>query len=126
MAEKYQVRKFEPVNNSSYQFLEVSVNGKFQFQEFVNNLKDEQRDLKKLNAIYGYMDSLSSSNLLPKTKFRHIECKKCKNVYEFKKNDIRVYVIFEKPNVFVVLGAYKSTQKQDTKNIDKLFDGFKM
>lgn len=62
MAEKYQVRKFEPVNNSSYQFFEVSVNGKFQFQEFVNNLKDEQRDLKKLNAIYGYMDSLSSSN----------------------------------------------------------------
>ena len=51
MAEKYQVRKFEPVNNSSYQFFEVSVNGKFQFQEFVNNLKDEQRDLKKLNAI---------------------------------------------------------------------------
>lgn len=126
MAEKYQVRKFEPVKNSSYQFFEVSVNGKFQFQEFVNNLKDEQRDLKKLNAIYGYMDSLSSSNFLPKTKFRYIECKKCKNVYEFKKNDIRVYVIFEKPNVFVVLGAYKSTQKQDTKNIDKLFDGFKM
>ena len=126
MAEKYQVRKFEPVNNSSYQFFEVSVNGKFQFQEFVNNLKDEQRDLKKLNAIYGYMDSLSPSNLLPKTKFRSIKCKKCKNVYEFKKNDIRVYVIFEKPNVFVVLGAYKSTQKQDTKNIDKLFDGFKM
>ena len=126
MAEKYQVRKFEPVNNSSYQFFEVSINGKSQFQEFVNNLKDEQRDLKKLNAIYGYMDSLSSSNFLPKTKFRRIECKKCKNVYEFKKNDIRVYVIFEKPNVFVVLGAYKSTQKQDTKNIDKLFDGFKM
>ena len=48
MAEKYQVRKFEPVNNSSYQFFEVSVNGKFQFQEFVNNLKDEQRDLKKV------------------------------------------------------------------------------
>ena len=79
MAEKYQVRKFEPVNNSSYQFLEVAVNGKFQFQEFVDNLKDERRDLKKLNAIYGYMDSLSPSNLLPKTKFRAIKSKKCKN-----------------------------------------------
>ena len=70
MAEKYQVRKFEPLNNSSYQFFEVAVNGKFQFQEFVDNLKDEQRDLKKLNAIYGYMDSLRPSNLLPKTKFK--------------------------------------------------------
>ena len=126
MAEKYQVRKFEPVNNSSYQFFEVAVNGKFQFQEFVDNLKDEQRDLKKLNAIYGYMDSLSSSNLLPKTKFRHIECKKCKNVYEFKKNDIRVYVILERPDVFVILGAYKSNQDLDIKKIDKLFNGFEM
>jgi len=126
MAEKYQVRKFEPVNNSCYQFFEVAVNGKFLFQEFIDNLKDTQRDLKKLKAIYGYMDYLSPSNLLPKTKFRPIECKKCKNVYEFKKNDIRVYVIFERPNVFVVLGAYKSSQKLDTKNIDKLFNGFKM
>ena len=126
MAEKYQVRKFEPVNNSSYQFFEVAVNGKFQFQEFVDNLKDEQRDLKKLNAIYGYMDSLSPSNLLPKTKFRSRKCKKCKNVYEFKKNDIRVYVILERPDVFVILGAYKSNQDLDIKKIDKLFNGFKM
>ena len=116
MAEKYQVRKFEPVNNSSYQFFEVAVNGKFQFQEFVDNLKDEQRDLKKLNAIYGYMDSLSPS----------IKCKKCKNVYEFKKNDIRVYVILERPDVFVILGAYKSNQDLDIKKIDKLFNGFEM
>lgn len=126
MAEKYQVRKFEPVNNSSYQFFEVAVNGKFQFQEFVDNLKDEQRNLKKLNAIYGYMDSLSPSNLLPKTKFRSIKCKKCKNVYEFKKNDIRVYVILERPDVFVILGAYKSNQDLDIKKIDKLFNGFEM
>ena len=126
MAEKYQVRKFEPVNNSSYQFFEVAVYGKFLFQEFADNLKDEQRDLKKLKAIYAYMDCLSPSNLLPKTIFRHIECKNCKNIYEFKKKDIRVYVIFERPNVFVVLGAYKSCQKLDIKNIDKLFDGFKM
>ena len=106
--------------------MEVAVNGKFQFQEFVDNLKDERRDLKKLNAIYGYMDSLSPSNLLPKTKFRAIKSKKCKNVYEFKKNDIRVYVILERPNVYVILGAYKSNQDLDIKKIDKLFNGFKM
>ena len=61
MAEKYQVRKFEPVNNSSYQFFEVAVNGKFQFQEFVDNLKDEQRDLKKVKRyiwIHGQFESV--------------------------------------------------------------------
>ena len=124
MAEKYQLRKFEPVNNSSYQFFEVSVNGKFLFQEFVDNLKDEQRDLKKLNAIYGYMDLLSPSKFLPKSKFRHLEGLKSKDIYEFKKNDIRVYVKLKQPSVFVILGAYKGTQKQDLKNIDKLFNGF--
>lgn len=72
------------------------------------------------------MDSLSPSNLLPKTKFWSIKCKKCKNVYEFKKNDIRVYVILERPDVFVILGAYKSNQDLDIKKIDKLFNGFEM
>lgn len=124
MADKYQTRKFEPVNNKCYQFLEVFVNGRFLFQEFVDNLKDEQYDLKKLNAIYGYMDSFSPSLLLPKTKFRHVDGIKRKDVYEFKKNDIRVYVIMKRPSVFVILGAYKGTQKQDYKNISNLFNDF--
>lgn len=46
--------------------------------------------------------------------------------YEFKKNDIRVYVILERPDVFVILGAYKSNQDLDIKKIDKLFNGFEM
>lgn len=71
MANKYELRKFEPVNNKTYQFHEVSVNGKYLFQEFVENLKD-QRDIKKLINIYSYMDMLSAS-MLPKSKFRHID-----------------------------------------------------
>ena len=122
MANKYELRKFEPVNNKTYQFQEVSVNGKYLFQEFVENLKD-QRDIKKLMNIYSYMDMLSAS-MLPKSKFRHIEGLKRNDVYEFKKDDIRVYVIMQRPSVFVVLGAYKGTQNKDIKRIDKLFDGF--
>ena len=121
MANKYELRKFEPVNNKTYQFQEVSVNGKYLFQEFVENLKD-QRDIKKLINIYSYMDMLSAS-MLPKSKFRHIEGLKRNDVYEFKKDDIRVYVIMQRPSVFVVLGAYKGTQNKDIKRIDKLFDG---
>lgn len=122
MANKYEVRSFEPVNNKFYQFLEVSVNGKYLFQEFIDNQKDK-RDIKKLINIYSYMDMLSSS-MLPKTKYRHIEGLKRNDVYEFKKDDIRVYVIMKKPSVFVVLGAYKGTQNKDIKRIDNLFDGF--
>lgn len=125
MADRYQVRKFELVNNQFYQFLEVSVDGRFLFQEFIDNLKDERNDMKKLSAIFQYMDSFSPHVFLPRTKFRHVEGRKCKNLYEFKKGDIRVYVIMEKPSVFVILGAYKGTQKQDYNNIDKLFKSFK-
>lgn len=41
-----------------------------------------------------------------------------------KKNDIRVYVIMRKPNVFVVLGGYKGEQNSDIKRIKKLFNDF--
>ena len=126
MAERYQVRDFKLVNNQCYHFLEVSVDGKYLFQEFINNLKDKKNDVKKLAAIFQYMDIFSPHILLPKTKFRHIEGSECKNLYEFKKNDIRVYVIMNKPSVFLILGAYKGTKKQDFKKIDKLFKDFKM
>lgn len=82
MAEKYETRPFEYVNNKDCRFYEASVNGKYLYQEFLIGLKD-------------------------------------------KKNDIRVYVIMRKPNVFVVLGGYKGEQNSDIKRIKKLFNDFK-
>lgn len=82
MAEKYETRPFEYVNNKDCRFYEASVNGKYLYQEFLLGLKD-------------------------------------------KKNDIRVYVIMRKPNVFVVvLGGYKGEQNSDIKRIKKLFNDF--
>lgn len=81
MAEKYETRPFEYVNNKNCRFYEASVNGKYLYQEFLLGLKD-------------------------------------------KKNDIRVYVIMRKPNVFVVLGGYKGEQNSDIKRIKKLVNGF--
>ena len=81
MAEKYETRPFEYVNNKDCRFYEASVNGKYLYQEFLIGLKD-------------------------------------------KKNDIRVYVIMRKPNVFVVLGGYKGEQNSDIKRIKKSFNDF--
>ena len=81
MAEKYETRPFEYVNNKDCRFYEASVNGKYLYQEFLIGLKD-------------------------------------------KKNDIRVYVIMRKPNVFVVLGGYKGEQNSVIKRIKKLFNDF--
>lgn len=46
------------------------------------------------------------------------------DVYEFKKDDIRIYVIKKYPSIFVILGAYKGTQDKNISRINKLFGGF--
>ena len=124
MANKYEEKIFEPINNKTYEFREVSVNGRFLFQEFIDNLKDTPKDMKKIMQIYAYMNEFSPSTLLPKTKFRHIKGVKRDDVYEFKKDDIRIYVIKRYPSIFVILGAYKGTQDKSINRIDKLFGGF--
>lgn len=124
MANKYEEKIFEPINNKTYEFREVSVNGRFLFQEFIDNLKDTTKDMKKIMQIYAYMNEFSPSTLLPKTKFRQIKGVKRDDVYEFKKDDIRIYVIKRYPSIFVILGAYKGTQDKSINRIDKLFGGF--
>lgn len=124
MANKYEEKIFEPINNKTYEFREVSVNGRFLFQEFIDNLKDTPKDMKKIMQIYAYMNEFSPSILLPKTKFRQIKGVKRDDVYEFKKDDIRIYVIKRYPSIFVILGAYKGTQDKSINRIDKLFGGF--
>lgn len=124
MANKYEEKIFEPINNKTYEFREVSVNGRFLFQEFIDNLKDTPKDMKKIMQIYAYMNEFSPSTLLPKTKFRQIKGVKRDDVYEFNKDDIRIYVIKRYPSIFVILGAYKGTQDKSINRIDKLFGGF--
>lgn len=124
MANKYEEKIFEPINNKTYEFREVSVNGRFLFQESIDNLKDTPKDMKKIMQIYAYMNEFSPSTLLPKTKFRQIKGVKRDDVYEFKKDDIRIYVIKRYPSIFVILGAYKGTQDKSINRIDKLFGGF--
>lgn len=124
MANKYEEKIFEPINNKTYEFREVSVNGRFLFQEFIDNLKDTPKDMKKIMHIYAYMNEFSPSTLLPKTKFRQIKGVKRDDVYEFKKDDIRIYVIKKYPSIFVILGAYKGTQNKNINRINKLFGGF--
>lgn len=70
------------------------------------------------------MDMFSPHLLLPKTKFRQIKGAASNHFYEFKKNDIRVYVAKISPDIFVLLGGHKGTQKRDIKSLDRLFSDF--
>ena len=115
---KYQTRKIDIINNHDYiQFYELELNGKRLFSEFQEELIDA-KDKKSFETILTLMENFSFNQKLPKEKFRPIKSIKRKNVYEFKKNNIRVYVLMQEPDMFVILGGYKADQKKDIHKVD--------
>ena len=82
--------------------------------------------MKKIKSIIAYMDFFSFDNKLPSTIFNHIQNCSIPNLYEFKKKDIRIYVILKEPSVFIVLGGYKGKQRQDIDQVIRLFKDFKI
>ncbi|HAP30321.1 MAG TPA: hypothetical protein DCR26_09385 [Porphyromonadaceae bacterium] len=114
----YELKPFSEVKNQRFTFHKLTVDDRCPFEEFEDGLC-QPSDTKALGAIYSLMECFGNQ-LLPKTKFNHLDGgkKDPDNVFEFKKNNIRVYVLLQKPDVVVVLGGFKATQKKD---INKVF-----
>lgn len=115
----YQTRQFEYVHGSYYEYRELAVDGKYLFSGFLDELRNSRDDVRKLMHIYSLMAALSPSVMLPARKFRKYTCK-IDGVFEFKKDDIRVYVLKKSPEIYVVLGGYKDNQKRDVGRIEQL------
>lgn len=101
-------------------FYKVSMNGICLFDQFLDELLKSKIDERKLKKLYSYMNYMAETNCqLPAKKFNSI--KKGQKVfgYEFKEDDLRIYVIKIDPRVVVVLGGYKKTQPKD---LNTLFD----
>ncbi len=62
---------------------------------------------------------------LPNTKFRQIVNVKRPDVFEFKKNKLRIYIVFQEPSVYIVMGGYKNTQRKDIASLEQKIKGFK-
>lgn len=65
------------------------------------------------------MDNFSFNQRLPDKLFRQIKNIDRNNVYEFKKANLRIYVIMQKPNMFIIIGGYKTNQQKDIEKIDR-------
>lgn len=116
----YHFEKLDLVNNKEgCQFYRLFLNGRCPFDEFVTTIEDRSnaQDKKKFYALMSSMNKYSPKKTLPATSFRHIKGVCRQDVYEFKKDALRVYVIMQEPNVFVVLGGFKTKQ---TKDINRL------
>lgn len=114
---KYSIRPYEDVNNPQYNFHKLYIDGICQYDDFLKEVERNANDKKLLNYILRYMDCISDQIRLPKTKFNHIESKDRSDIFEFKKDRLRVYVIKQKPNFFIVIGGYKGRQKNDIDNL---------
>ena len=116
---QYQTRKIDIINNHDHiQFYELELNGKRLFSEFYEGLRDV-KDKKSFHSIVSMMDCYSFTEKFPEKKIRHILGTQRKDIYEFKKNNIRVYAILQKPNVFIIIGGYKANQPKDIEKIDR-------
>ena len=62
---------------------------------------------------------------LPKKKFRHIEWSERDDLFEFKKNQMRVYVVKQGDVIYIVMGGWKNNQKLDISKFKKRIKTFK-
>lgn len=114
---EYSTELFDLTNNPNYTYYKLFVDGKCEFDDFLESIKENIADKDSMDAIITYMDILSAQ-LLPSKIYNHIVGAKRSDLFEFKKNNLRVYVIDQRPNIFIVMGGYKKTQKK--KDIPRL------
>lgn len=114
---EYMTVPYEDVHNPQYKFYKLHIDGVCQFDEFLMQLEKNKSDKKLFFYIIQYMDGITDQNRFPKTKFNHIEDNDRSDIFEFKKDHLRVYVIKQKPNMFIVLGGYKNSQKKDIRTL---------
>ncbi len=122
----YFTKPFELVHNPQYQFHKLYIDNECQFDTFMKDIEmnGNKKELASFASIIAYMDAISDLIMLPKTKFRHIENAGRKDVFEFKKDNLRVYVIMQRPDVYIILGGYKNNQKKDINTIARKATGF--
>lgn len=102
------------------------VDGVCQFDDFLEEITGNARYNKWFGSIVAYMEFISDRNLLRKDKFRHIHETGRNDVFEFKKEDLRVYVVKKKPDMYIILGGYKGNQKNDINLLKERLKDFKL
>ena len=122
----YSIQELDIIHNQKCHFYKVSINGKCQFDKFVSEVETNRRNKSALADIFSRMDLFDPDLKSPKEKFNHIKGGKYdrNDLFEFKKDQLRVYVILIKPDVYVVYGGYKKEQPKDIIRIFNAVNAF--
>ncbi|MBQ2784098.1 MAG: hypothetical protein IJE99_03770 [Alistipes sp.] len=106
-------------NQNGITFYKLFINDHCQFDEFLDEVNRVQITRKKFSDLISRMGCFGDY-MMPQKYLRQIKEVKEKDIYEFKKDDIRIYVKLEKPNVFIILGGFKNSQKKDIQQVKKI------
>ncbi len=107
---EYSTVPFDLVHNVNYEYYKLLINGKCHFDDFYESIQKDKNSLDAFDKIISMMDDFSPRLRLPFTKFRHIEGVGRNDVYEFKCRNIRIYVVMQAPDIYVVIGGVKGKQ----------------
>ncbi len=117
----YTVKEIDIVRNTNgITFYKMLFDGKCLFDDFVETTNSVRTDKEHFASMVAWLDCYSPYQFMPRTRINHIENVGRSDVIEFKKDNLRIYAIVQRPNVFVILGGYKSNQKNDIRHIKKL------
>lgn len=124
MDKEFSFERFTAIVNPDFRFYKVKINNKSFFDEFEKGLT-QKSDKTSLASIYNLMSRLRKNQKLPSPLFRHIKPNNKgdrDDIYEFKKNNVRVYAALLPNGVFVLLGGLKKNQDADIAKVFKHFN----
>ncbi len=116
---------FDLIRNNKYQYFKLCIDDVCLFDEFCEQIEKLKREKKSLISIFGLMEQFDLVPIYPKTKFRKIENVNRDDVFEFKKDNVRVYVIKQRPNIYIINGGFKKDQPKDIKKIGSQVKDFR-
>lgn len=117
----FALQKVDEVKDGQLSFFKLSKDGRCFYDDFCTEIEKNKRDTISLNRIRTYMNLLAIDNCrLPKVKFNSIKQNNRVIGYEFKDSSLRVYIIKEDPDVYIILGGYKKNQDKDIEKFKRL------
>ena len=118
---------FTLVNNNEYVYYKLLIDNISYFDRFCQEIERLSKEKNALVAIIGLMEDFSASLMLPKEKFRQIKNLSRNDVFEFKKKNVRVYVVKDEQEktIYIVMGGLKNNQDKDIEKLKNRIKGFK-
>ena len=122
MAKNYTIENCDLIkNHHGYTFQKLVKNGSCQFDEFVCEATRVIANKKKIVNLISRMEYFGDYPM-PAGYIKQIKAIGYNDVYEFRKDDIRIYVKIVRPDVIIILGGYKNTQKKDIQQIKRILE----